>query len=598
MSAETLSPLSSTPEKSSKHPASESGFLDSVLSSSDADSSRRQKREKRPTVESIDPKDIHLYDGVDLDHVMLARESLSNFEKGTDEYEEDREFLLDTMLEGLDTEHSAYARKRGELSKLITAPDAKFEKAAQRLERAQARVDGVKLVTPKPEKAEDESARFVPASIERITSKIADSRKRVTESGLRRDIRSIDRNFKGLVGDIAATDTKASYLESKYDEFAARMDAFGAEVNAKNRRSVERETVRKLMDAEALADRKGLEGEARRAYIDGLVDTFHSYVTLDDDARARFDKTLEIRQRADEELRAMERQRAIDTTPELEKGESRRTRLMRGIGAVAAGLRARGKDRWEARKARQEDDQPALFDDKPYRKKSRVATMMATPTTLYHDLNARAVNRRVRRDEKLAAMTDEEREVYERKGRRNRVIVAVGATALAITGAALALKYGVDNWSGDASGSGGSRELPGSGRIDGLMDMDHDGIPDSIDTDRGHGDVSQGPVRGLDTLSDSGDGQQSSRQELFSGRGGTRKLSGANMSELRDFMAEYKVKPGDDKGVWGISTKYLHSQGIANPTVYEIDAVKDYILENSNLTNRSVIHPGDTIKLK
>lgn len=62
----------------------------------------------------------------------------------------------------------------------------------------------------------------------------------------------------------------------------------------------------------------------------------------------------------------------------------------------------------------------------------------------------------------------------------------------------------------------------------------------------------------------------------FSGELGTTTLTPSGLEALTRSLDGYTVKSGDS--VWNLAEQHLHAQGIANPSVYQIDAAKDAIL--------------------
>lgn len=73
------------------------------------------------------------------------------------------------------------------------------------------------------------------------------------------------------------------------------------------------------------------------------------------------------------------------------------------------------------------------------------------------------------------------------------------------------------------------------------------------------GDVSGAPVAGP-----------------FNGELGATALTPSGLEALTQSLDGYTVKSGDS--VWNLAEQHLHAQGIANPSVYQIDAAKDAIL--------------------
>ncbi|MNY09709.1 hypothetical protein D3C86_1426430 [compost metagenome] len=62
----------------------------------------------------------------------------------------------------------------------------------------------------------------------------------------------------------------------------------------------------------------------------------------------------------------------------------------------------------------------------------------------------------------------------------------------------------------------------------------------------------------------------------ITGSAGGTELTPAGLGNFHQWVDGHSVRPGES--IWGLSTDYLHAQGIANPSVYQIDAVKDAVL--------------------
>lgn len=604
MSTETLTPVPLNPHTAGNHdvirgevvaPENNEDFFDATFDNQE--DGERKKRAKK-TVESIAPENIHISGEVVLSDVIAIREIMKTEEFETyskDEQKEALETLLDELTEShQNKENDVYVRHRGELKDMLTASDKKFETISRSKEVHQARIDGVKLKRAKPVKSEKGSLSILEGG-DQIDAN--EKTRGVSPARLRRNIKKLDKSFNGLLGDVAETGTKPAYLETKYQEFNEAVASHGENVNGKTRRSVERETLRKLIHANDLADRKGLEGDDRKEYENELVDMFHRYTQLTDDERETFSAALDTRQHAAKELARIQREEVASSAEKNEKNPVT-SRLKAALGATAGKLMTSGKQRWETRKQSRDsnEEQLALFDEEPYatRRQSKAAKLRGAKDTLinmpqagYHNLSARLTERRLRRDEKLTAMSDDEREAYDKKHERRHKAAMIGGTALAVIGVGLAMKYGLDHFNGPERPSTGDNQGGGLGDILNIPDLFDD--PKIVEPGTDFGPTIPEGNGGTDTLT---------RNELFDGSGGSRRMTGENAQNLDKFLDSYTVRDSDNRGVWGISEKYLRLQGVSNPTVFEIDAVKDHILRHSSLTNSSIIYPGDTIKLK
>lgn len=61
--------------------------------------------------------------------------------------------------------------------------------------------------------------------------------------------------------------------------------------------------------------------------------------------------------------------------------------------------------------------------------------------------------------------------------------------------------------------------------------------------------------------------------EFFSGEAGTVEFSEAGVESMLGHLDGYTVQQGDT--IWGLSEQYLQANGVENPSVYQVDAVKD-----------------------
>jgi len=194
----------------------------------------------------------------------------------------------------------------------------------------------------------------------------------------------------------------------------------------------------------------------------------------------------------------------------------------------------------------------------------------------------------------------DERTHFYRVRNRNRMIAgtAIAMTVGLLSGtAAQALEGRLDNlgdWlfgslNGDDTSDIKGHDRDGDGTINRFdHDRDGDGVRNGQDYAPNNPDITEAPT------DDTGSGN------LFEGHQGTRELTPEGRQALAEQLNGYKVKSGDS--VWKLSEKFLHEQGNANPSVYEIDATKDVLLKelraSGNADSRGWLTTGDTIKIK
>lgn len=586
-----------------EHTTDDHGFMESTLRSQNGETSveSRKSRHKREIVESIDPQNVHLEGAtVTLAQMIIARELVHSEEFAAHEPDERDEIisgLLDQLMSDDDESESVYYKHRLKLAAMLMQPEAKFEKTQRKYELYQARRDEVKLQRPGKHEKSIESLDEHDTLEEEAVS--ANETTPASARSLQREIKKCDREYLGIVGEIAETRTPVDYLESKYAEFIVMTGPDNYEINDRNRASAQREAIRKLVQRAVTA--KGVEGEEKQAYEDHLVSVFHDYVSLSDADREGLHESLSARYQKAQELRALSKTSVAEEAEHSSLAERMKARLSSRLGgrAVAAALKRRWIDGASDSKnvdthEDEVDGQLALFSDEAYQvdgKKGRIKRgsewLQDGAWAMISRNQARWVHKHQMEQTRLDNLSDEERAVERQKknDRKTGVMLALGgAAALAVS--FYYMKYGLDN---PFNGIGSDRVRAGSG------DGQTGGLADLLNppTDSNAQEVVPGTE--LNPQSSGGDFP---RSELFEGRGGSRSPSAQNIESLNGFLSDYKVKGGDDRGVWGISEKYLESQGVNNPTVFETDAVKDYILQHSSLTNSSIIYPGDTIKLK
>lgn len=83
--------------------------------------------------------------------------------------------------------------------------------------------------------------------------------------------------------------------------------------------------------------------------------------------------------------------------------------------------------------------------------------------------------------------------------------------------------------------------------------------------------------------------------ELFEGAAGTTEFTPEGLEDLKHWIDGYEVQQGDT--VWDdVSREYLEHKGITDPSVYQIDAVKDSVLANTEIADaKGWLYTGDVI---
>lgn len=193
----------------------------------------------------------------------------------------------------------------------------------------------------------------------------------------------------------------------------------------------------------------------------------------------------------------------------------------------------------------------------------------------------------------LLEVIHERTEVYRKRNLRR----AAGGLAIALTVGALTkvgAEFVSDYWNGINDDKSGRRlEYPAG------HDRDGDGIINRFDRDRDGDGVRNGQdyAPNNPNMSEApGDGSKG----LFEGYQSSRELTAEGRQALAEQLNGYHVKSGDT--IWSLSEQFLHEQGNANPTTYEIDATKDVLLKelraSGNADSRGWLTAGDTIKIK
>lgn len=504
MSHETLTPVPLNPDTAPQHEVvhgqvvgaetDDHGFMENALRSQNGETppEPRKLRHNREVVESIDPQNIYLYGATATLAQMQAGRDLIHSEEFLAHTTEEQQYLIENILDRFliedDPDHDSYDSKRNHLRAILLESDEKFKKTARRKELDQARRDRVKL--KRAYKSDDDMSEKTPF-VTKLKALVGSEQEEgeddrletvYTPSQLRRQIKKLDKSFDGLLGDVADTGTTPGYLDVKYKQFNERIEAAGKNVNDRTRRSVKRETLRKLIDMDRLAARKGVEDDERNEYENELVDIFYRYTQLSDDEREVFGSNLGQRQQEALKLSRLERQ-AADLRAEKNDKIPVTSRLRVALGATASRLISASKDRWDARNQPIDDNdngQLALFDEKPYKarhRRNKLDTLMNAPYAGFVNLREHMVKRRKHHSEKLAVitkdMTEDERKAYEKKRERRTKALTIGGIAIAVVGVAIAAKYGYDHFnggdrtfeSGDRS-SGGLKDLLGIPEID------------------------------------------------------------------------------------------------------------------------------------
>jgi len=311
--------------------------------------------------------------------------------------------------------------------------------------------------------------------------------------------------------------------------------------------------------------------DTRKLYEDELVDTFHRYTTLSDDDRELFHDILGARYESADKLKRRnntpDNQEAPEEISDEERIEAKLTITKLELGGIALAIgriTENAKDYWNERKVARKN----RADSKDGLLKRSAASLKLAPHKLLNDIQMKPGEKHRQHEQLLKNMTTDEREEYRlsREKKSKRYAVAAGIGAVAALGVGLYL-----------SSRGVERGGKGHLNFNDLFPADEQQIVS------GHE---------FELKPTSGNGGKS--LDLFAGEGGSTHLTALNKEHLHDFLDTYTVKSTDTRGDWGIAEKYLKAQGIKNPSVYQIDAVKDRMLEID--PSSAILHPGDTIK--
>lgn len=441
---------------------------------------------------------------------------------------------------------------------------------------------------------------------------------------LRREIKRLDNSFDRLVGELADTGTKSAYLDKRAEQFRMTLDMQTPPfADDDEREQAEEDLVLRMV--QPLVNNSGLTGDKRDIYEEKLKVTFLDYVSLSDEERSECNDILDERYAAAEELSDLGDTSAVKSLAERlkEVAGTSRQRVMGGAAMAAAGMSsARPGERLTAIKEKVMKIKQELLEDiqglaptgqalversrKLNEKGSKLYMRGAYETGHLFDKVKQELHKGSRdRNGRKEGETDAQ---YEKRMKRNGQVAWLGVAAIAAIAFLNRSSLGDTDFLGFGGDSDGSEkkkkqgsdtsEIPTGGTTetptDGSTEIPSDG---STETPTDGGNETDGNTGGNDSgAEDRGD--TTPREQLFNGEAGSTHLSREAEANIQTFMDDYKVGTTDTRGVWGISEKYLESEGIKNPSVYEIDAVKDHILQHSSLNENSILHPGDTIKLK
>ena len=88
----------------------------------------------------------------------------------------------------------------------------------------------------------------------------------------------------------------------------------------------------------------------------------------------------------------------------------------------------------------------------------------------------------------------------------------------------------------------------------------------------------QAPVDTIESGLGGGEWQSGSVENYFNGSVGSTEFTTAGVENFNQWIDGYSVQSGDS--IWSLSENYLRAQGVSNPSVYQIDAVKDSMVAN------------------
>ena len=88
----------------------------------------------------------------------------------------------------------------------------------------------------------------------------------------------------------------------------------------------------------------------------------------------------------------------------------------------------------------------------------------------------------------------------------------------------------------------------------------------------------QAPADTIESGIGGGEWQSGNVENYFNGSVGSTEFTSAGVENFNQWIDGYSVQSGDS--IWSLSENYLRSQGVSNPSVYQIDAVKDSMVTN------------------
>ena len=496
--------------------------------------------------------------------------------------------VINDTLPKLDDQDPAYyarQRHRGELKHALLADDKSFDKMSLKWEkRARNELGGINFG------AVTETIKSKAGSVKESLGNRLPSGSEARAQ--RRERRGLEKKYDGLLSNIVNVNWTQDELDTIYDTYHAKtadIQARGGEVDETNQATAAYTEAARLAASGAVdsimadADARGFfRSEAQKDITRAeLNKDIHDYVRQSSDTKDQFDndagRLIELYDEYDNRERLTKR---VGTRAKLIGAAA----LAGGIGAGAGALR----DRWNKHRAEKHAARAAEDDDEDdtgsERSKKRLRDI---PLAAYINHGNRRAAKREAEQERLNAMNDAEREDYlaERKRfkRDIKIYIGLAAGALAMAGA---IKYGLDIDHDSVSQHSGNK-LPHGG------DLGH--VP---------GENGELPVKPVKPPVEVIPSSKADVSTFFTGREGSTHFNAKGVADVKEWLnanGGYDVQKGDT--VWkDVAHDYLKQKGINNPSISQIDAVKDQMeptLRSYGFTDkRGFLRENDTINFK
>jgi hypothetical protein len=537
-------------------------------------SMRAQRRAE--TLAAVDPSEVHVANRLYLQDVMDIRNDVRSG---------DEDSLAERIRQRVDTElpmpanendslYRATQRDRGVLMDALSRDDDAFDKQANWFKKRYLRETQVGPV-----------ARRVEAI-----------RTRRTEAGkVNRELKELGKRYPGnLIPNLAKAgwnEDELRQVSSKYDELTSDgyIVSHGGDINSESPyKDGANIASRKFIDAkvDAIAASEGFATkEDEKAYREQLRSDIYGYARLNNEDRLVTVKAMDRYRELQSQIENRERlpRRALNRAKTMgaaalaffDKIDEAVATPVEGMVHGAGNLRERWAKHRENRRAEKTgqvvgqlemiDDQGNVIDDTAEKRRWR-----DIPLAAFTGLQARRAAKNQAEQARVATMNDTERKDYEQKKRQERRVkgtaVTIGATGVALAAAIAAARTGMFT-----GGSGNTAHHAETAQQFGVDQLPGGHTPAETGTELP-------PVKPPVTP-ETTEHQNTviSAADFFSGDKGTTRFSEKGVPEVMKWLDGQHFDKGDN--VWDdIAHDYLVENGVKNPSIAQIDAVKDAVM--------------------